>query len=114
MQKGSNAKDKEVGSGMSFVQGQKEFDMTLSFMDTAGVIANCDYIVTSDSCIAHIAGAMGKETYIGLKMVPEWRWGLNKKDSIWYKDCMLIRQRERGNWKDVIKQIVFLLEKKNA
>ena len=58
-------------------------------MDTAGVISNCDYVVTSDSAIAHLSSAMGKQTYVALSC-PEWRWGLTEERSIWYSKCYLI------------------------
>ena len=74
-------------------------------MDTAGVISNCDYMVTSDSAIAHLSSAMGKRTYVALSYVPEWRWGLTEKNSIWYQTCHVFRQRCKGQWSTVIDEI---------
>ena len=98
---------------LSFIEGQQDFDNTFNFMDTAGVISNCDYVVTSDSAIAHLSSAMGKQTYVALSYVPEWRWGLTEERSIWYSKCYLHRQRYKGEWVSVITEIKQALIKNN-
>lgn len=70
-----------------------------AFIDTAAVMANCDLIITSDTAIAHLAGALGCRTWVALKKVPEWRWMLDRPDSPWYPNMKLYRQEELGNWK---------------
>jgi tetratricopeptide (TPR) repeat protein len=83
-----------------------------AFIDTAAVMANCDLIITSDTAIAHLSGALGCQTWVALKHNPDWRWMLDRKDSPWYPTMTLYRQKQRGNWKyvfDEMKQDLDLL-----
>ena len=68
-------------------------------------MANCDLIITSDTAIAHLAGALGCRTWVVLKKIPEWRWMLDRNDSPWYPSMKLYRQKERDNWEEVFKTI---------
>ena len=72
-----------------------------AFIDTAAVMANCDLIITSDTAIAHLAGALGCPTWVVLKKIPDWRWMLDRNDSPWYPNMKLYRQKERDNWEEV-------------
>jgi len=76
------------------------------FSDTAGLIDSLDFIITVDTAIAHLAGAMGKETWLLLPYTPDWRWMLNNSTTPWYPTVRLFRQVERGNWQGVIKEVV--------
>ena len=76
-----------------------------AFIDTAAVMANCDLIITSDTAIAHLAGALGCRTWVVLKKIPEWRWMLDRNDSPWYPNMKLYRQKERDNWEEVFETI---------
>jgi tetratricopeptide (TPR) repeat protein len=76
-----------------------------AFVDTAAVMENLDLIITSDTSIAHLAGALGRPTWIALKYVPDWRWLLDRDDSPWYPTVRLFRQAERGNWNSVFAKI---------
>jgi hypothetical protein len=58
-----------------------------SFVDCAAVIENLDLVVTSDTAIAHLAGALGRPVFVALKSVPDWRWLLHREDSPWYPVC---------------------------
>lgn len=69
-----------------------------AFYDTASIIMNCDLVVTSDTSIAHLSGALGKPTWVILKVNPDWRWMQNRITSPWYKSMLLFRQKEQGNW----------------
>ena len=69
-----------------------------AFQDTASIIMNCDLVITSDTSIAHLAGALGRPTWVILKFNPDWRWMQNRITSPWYKSMLLFRQKERGNW----------------
>ena len=51
----------------------------MDFKDTAAVLANCDLLISSDSAVVHLAGAMGVPTWLALRWIPEWRWGLEGK-----------------------------------
>ena len=76
-----------------------------AFLDTAAVMMNCDLIITSDTAIAHLAGALGCQTWVALKHVPDWRWMLNRSDSPWYPTMTLYRQKTPGNWADVFSTV---------
>lgn len=72
-----------------------------AFLDTAAVMAHLDLIVTSDTAIPHLAGALGRPCYLALKRVPDWRWLTHGERSPWYPTLRLFRQVERGDWKPV-------------
>ena len=64
LQKGKEKFNRKHLTGLKFISGNDIFENTLNFEDTAGAIANCDLIVTSDSCIAHLSGSMGIKTFV--------------------------------------------------
>ena len=76
-----------------------------SFIDTAAVMMNCDLIITSDTAVAHLAGALGCQTWVALKYIPDWRWMLERKDSPWYSSITLYRQKQKDNWTHVFNKI---------
>ena len=106
LQKGKYSDEKKSLNEIEFVSGQEEFDKTLDFKITSAVIANCDYIITSDSSIAHLAGSMNIRTYLALSYVPEWRWLSIGEKTNWYKNMSLHRQKNWGEWADVLEEIV--------
>lgn len=69
-----------------------------AFLDTAAVMENLDLVITSDTAIAHLAGALGRPVWSALKYVPDWRWQLGRADSPWYPTMRLFRQAARGDW----------------
>jgi Flp pilus assembly protein TadD len=72
-----------------------------AFLDTAAVMANLDLVVTSDTSIAHLAGALGRPVWVALRFVPDWRWMLGRTDSPWYPSMRLFRQTSDGDWPPV-------------
>ena len=76
-----------------------------AFLDTAALIANLDLVVASDSMNAHLAGALGRRTFIALRKVPDWRWLLGREDCPWYPAARLFRQATDGEWQDVFTRI---------
>ena len=82
-----------------------------AFIDAAAAIACMDLVITCDTSIAHLAGALAKPTWVLLKNIPEWRWFLNRDDSPWYPRTRLFRQRSRGEWGTVFKDVMAALEK---
>ena len=76
-----------------------------AFFDTSAVIQNCDLVVTSDSSVAHLAGALGQATWLVLKKVPDWRWFLEQTHTPWYPNMKLYRQQHFNDWKPVFKRI---------
>jgi tetratricopeptide (TPR) repeat protein len=76
-----------------------------AFVDTAAVMQCLDLVITSDTSIAHLAGALGIQTWVALQFVPDWRWMLDRADSPWYPSMRLFRQAAPGNWGSVFAQI---------
>ena len=81
------------------------------FAETAAVIANLDLVVTTDTAVAHIAGAMGKPVWILLMFAADWRWLRGRDDSPWYPSARLFRQPSRGDWRGVISRVKSELER---
>jgi len=75
------------------------------FADTAAIIAQLDLVITIDTSVAHLAGAMGKPTWVALLHAPDWRWGLDGEETAWYPSMRLFRQSESGSWDYVIARI---------
>ena len=71
------------------------------FADTAATIAQLDLVISIDTAVAHLAGAMGKPVWVLLPFAPDWRWMLKRTDSPWYPTMRLFRQSQLGNWSDV-------------
>lgn len=75
------------------------------FMDTAAILANLDLVITIDTAIAHLAGAMGVPTWVALTYTPDWRWLLGRADSVWYPSLRLFRQPKFGDWPAVFAEM---------
>ena len=73
--------------------------------NSAAVMSCLDLIVTSDTSIAHLAGALGRPVWVALKHVPDWRWMLDRGDSPWYPTMKLYRQNKRDAWDEVFAAI---------
>jgi Flp pilus assembly protein TadD len=76
-----------------------------AFMDTAAVMMNLDLVVSSDTVIPHLAGALGIPVWVALALAPDWRWMLEREDSPWYPTMRLFRQRRQGDWDEVFERI---------
>ena len=76
------------------------------FADTAALIAELDLLITVDTSVAHLAGAMGKPVWLLLPFDPDWRWLLGREDTPWYPSMRLFRQKEPRNWQDVIERVI--------
>ncbi|MEG4067956.1 tetratricopeptide repeat protein [Microcoleus sp. Pol11C2] len=75
------------------------------FADTAAAIAKLDLVISVDTAVAHLAGALGKPVWILLAFSPDWRWLLEREDSPWYPTARLFRQHQRGDWEDVFDRV---------
>jgi ADP-heptose:LPS heptosyltransferase len=79
------------------------------FSDTAGLVDNLDLVITVDTSVAHLAGAMGKPVWTMLAYSPDWRWQLSCADSPWYPSMRLFRQERPCDWTPVVTQIAAAL-----
>ena len=84
-------------------------DDLIDFSDTAGLIEEMDLVISVDTAVAHLSGAMGKKTYILLPYSPDYRWMLDREDNPWYPSATLFRQPSAGDWDSVISKISQLL-----
>lgn len=75
------------------------------FAETARVIAGLDWVVSVDTAVAHLAGALGKAVWLLLPTGPDYRWLLERADSPWYPTARLFRQSERGDWAGVVQRL---------
>ncbi len=79
---------------------------TGKFVDTAAVLLNLDALVTTDTAIAHLAGALGVRTHLLLGRVPDWRWLTQGDSTAWYPNTMISRQSDFGEWRDPVERIL--------
>ncbi len=75
------------------------------FADTAAIVANLDLVISIDTSVAHLAGAMGKPVWILLHHMADWRWLRNRDNSPWYPTARLFRQTSAGDWSGVVKRL---------
>jgi hypothetical protein len=96
LQKGESQKEAE---GRNIVDWMDEVD---DFADTAAIIASLDLVISADTSVAHVAGAMGKRVWVLSRLDACWRWLRNRPDSPWYPTARVFGQTERGSWRSVI------------
>jgi glycosyltransferase involved in cell wall biosynthesis len=82
-----------------------------SFMDTTSIIKNMDLVISVDTSVIHLAGALGKPVWNLITYLPDWRWLLNRNDTRWYPSMKLYRQQKKGDWGSVINEVKYDLEK---
>lgn len=83
-----------------------------NFSDTAAFVANLDLVITVDTSVAHLTGALGRETWLLSRSDGCWRWLLERSDSPWYPALRIFRQTTPGNWAPVIEEVATSLQKK--
>jgi tetratricopeptide (TPR) repeat protein len=88
----------------------EEVDRTAAFIDSAAIMVNLDLVITSDTAVPHLAGALGVPVWLLLPKTPDWRWLLETPDSPWYSNMRLFRQTAAGDWQSVIDQVVDALD----
>ncbi len=103
LQKDDTAQDvKSHPEDMNLVELMGEVS---DFSDTAAFIENLDLVISADTAVAHLAGAMGKPVWTLLPYAPDWRWLLDRSDSPWYPTMKLFRQSKPMDWADAIQKI---------
>jgi tetratricopeptide (TPR) repeat protein len=75
------------------------------FADTAALVAELDLVISVDTSVAHLAGAMSKSVWTLLPQIPDWRWGLEGAETPWYSKMRLFRQTNSGDWASVIERV---------
>jgi ADP-heptose:LPS heptosyltransferase len=77
--------------------------------ETAALVATLDLVITTDTCIAHLAGAMGKPVWILLPHLSDWRWMQDRNTTPWYPSARLFRQSSPGDWAGVMNRVTIKL-----
>ena len=80
-------------------------------LDTAALVEGLDLVITVDTAVAHLAGALGKPVWLLNRFASEWRWLLERSDSPWYPSMKIFRQPRPGDWESVIRQVAEELKK---
>jgi hypothetical protein len=97
-----NAEDKKI----LVEQGISSFsEYLVDFSDTAALCQCLDLIITVDTSVAHLCGAMGKNAWMLLPFAPDWRWMLERMDSPWYSSLRLYRQDQHRSWDSVLDRL---------
>jgi tetratricopeptide (TPR) repeat protein len=108
---GSEQLSRWQGSSAPISLGHHLDETAGAFMDTAAIMMNLDLVISSDTAIAHLAGALGVPVWVALPLVPDWRWLLQRADSPWYPAMRMFRQTRLWDWKEVFDRIADELRK---
>lgn len=97
---------------ISLLDGVRITDLSpwlADFAETAAAVAHLDLVISVDTSVAHLAGALGQPTWLMLPHAPDWRWQLEREDSPWYPTMRLFRQRKTGDWCCVAREVAAAL-----
>jgi Flp pilus assembly protein TadD len=107
LQKGAGSEQaRQAPFAKSWHPQQERIDSTWDFEDAAAILSCCDGLVSSDSGIAHLAGALGCKVWLLLPWLAEWRWGLESKTTAWYANHTLLRQQNEDDWSYPVDQLI--------
>ena len=115
-----------LSSGVELVSLQKDVDAEerallegrvrhfeqADFADTAALVSLMDAVVSVDTAVAHLAGALGRPVFIMLALVHDWRWLEEREDSPWYPTARLLRQAREGDWDGVVERVTGVLSRR--
>jgi hypothetical protein len=101
------ADDAPVLQGSDVLDFSKELK---SYADTAALIANLDLVISVDTSVAHLAGALAKPLWLLLPFTPDWRWQIDRDDSPWYRTARLFRQDATRRWESVMARVQAALD----
>lgn len=110
-------KDARPGDGAILARHENVLDVSAEladFCDTAALVSELDLVITIDSAVAHLSGALGRPVWVLLPFAPDWRWLLSRSDSPWYPSARLFRQPKRGDWDSVVAQVTAALAQGDA
>lgn len=99
---GESSQANNLPKNMKFYDYTEEIN---DFSDTAAFIYNLDLVISVDTAVAHLTGALGKPVWTLIPYAPDWRWMLNRTDSPWYPTMRLFRQPSTGDWRSVISDV---------
>ena len=104
--------DRESAAQLADVPRLNAVDLSpwiTDFADTAAAIEGLDLVVSVDTAVAHLAGAMGKPLWLALWRNADWRWGIGREDCVWYPHVRTFRQTRAGRWSEVVERIAAAL-----
>jgi tetratricopeptide (TPR) repeat protein len=102
----------EPAAGLALLDGMKIVDLSpwlTDFAETAAAVCHLNLIVTVDTAVAHLAGALARPAWLMLPSAPDWRWLLEREDSPWYPTARLFRQKEARDWTGVAREMAAAL-----
>ena len=103
LQKGDG--EKQLGALPAGMRVETLGDDWKTFADTAAIMKSLDLVITTDTVIANLAGALGVPTWVAIQYVPDWKWMADRADSPWYPTMRLFRQKTDGDWQTVFADI---------
>ena len=110
LQQGPGAEQaNRLPEGMVLHRFDEPLDRAGRFVDTAAIISHLDLVISIDTSIVHLAGALGRPVWTLLCASPDWRWLLKRSDTPWYPGMRLFRQPQPGNWAEVFAQVTVAL-----
>ena len=107
LQKGAGAEQLQSLGGQFPVLdlGDRLDEASGPFRDTAAIMNNLDLVISADTAVPHLAGALGVPVWVPLRHAPDWRWLLDREDTPWFPTLRLFRQARAGDWNDVFERM---------
>jgi hypothetical protein len=96
----------QLPAGMELIDWTEELS---DFADTAALIENLDLVISTDTSIPHLAGALGKKVWLLISSSADWRWLIDGEDSPWYPTMRLFRQKKLGDWAEPMRAVAAAL-----